>query len=595
MFLSLRYVKSPLLVFITLGVLIFACHGLSLKAQFMIDDLSYVYPDQKLSVYKNLNDYFLKTEGHHYNPLDVLLNVNLFRYFPLPWELYAINLLFFWANAFLLFLFVSRISSDQNLGFLTAVLFSCHPVNAEILCHITLSTVLICTACLQMAMLKFWDQNNKLSKNQTWCISGIFLYIAALLLLEISFSFPIILILLGVFLFTGEKAKYFKSTIPFWALIAVYCAIWFIMASKTSAWETKIHHLNISFFVFTASLTKLLTWYLSNLLNPVDLVIIRNIQPLKEFIPAWNFALALGLVFISVFYILIKDNLKKFALSWFLTGFLFLLPAAPIHAYSMGLVIEPNWFYFSSMGFFMFLAILARDLRKHIRLVIYSVLILTLTGTWGVLSYRHHVMAKTEIGYLEYWLKNNPQNLLAAIKLGYQYGYLKSLSVNLDLIDEMDNQVENFIIMKDFKAAQALAGKLLISDPLNPRKKEWLIRLMALNLKTHVISEAQLREYVSLNADKRDLLWLIKELDRLELRKTALEITAKGLELFDGDPDFIYVQAVLWANDNNFEEALNLLKTRPDLLKNQIRFEKLSRDIDAARAQGEKKRIPPQK
>lgn len=563
---------------LSLLALIFLCHGLSLKAQFMIDDFSYIDPVQMSSIYKEFQDFFLKPNNHHYNPFDILLNVALFKIFQSPNFLYGINLLLFYSNNILLFILVKKITQDKNIAAVTAILFAVHPVNAEMLSHITLNSVLISGGLLQGSLISFWMSVSSLKNIKKWFSLSIFLFILGLLFLETSLLFPAYLGLLCLLTPKNKRLKTFQRTFPFWGIAILYFILWIFMASANGQWNDKIHHLNISFLSYTATLSFLLKWLIENLFFPGNLVFIKNSQLISESLWLWNSGLILALGLLVFLFWKWRASTKSFALGWFLFGFAFMLPASLVHAYSMGMVIEPHWFYFSSMGFFMLLALILNDLRKHIKLTLYITLLMSLAFYWGITSYRHHVIAKTEIGYLEYWLKNSPGNLLPALMLGNLYGTYKSWPIPEDLIEQMDLQSDFFIKTGLLFQATRLLEKLIISAPLNSKRRFWEQQLTALYIKTNATSLAtsQLIKFEQQKLPRENYLILAKDLERLGLREKAIGILDQGLRFYPDDPDLIFFKIITLVNENRFHEAKAILNSNP----NDPRFITISNEIE---------------
>ncbi len=548
-----------------LFALIFICHGLSLKAQFMIDDFAYIHEDQNAAKYKKFSDFFLKADTHHYNPLDILTNKFLFKIFSVPSFLYATNLFLFLSNTILLFFLIKSLSQNLHVSSLATILFAVHPINAEILSHITLNSVLLSGGLLQASLFSFWHQISTQHKKNIWLVINVFFFLLALLFLETALLLPAYLGLLCLLVPAEEKLKALQSTIPFWTISILYFLLWGFMSSNNGHWPDKIEHLKISFLSYTATLSFLLKWFVGNLFFAENFVFIKNSPPLSESLYTWNIGLAITIGLLTFLLWKWRATPKNFALGWFLIGFTFMLPASIVHAYTMGMVIEPHWFYFSSMGFFMLFALIINELKKHIQPAIYSTLLLTIIFYWGITSYRHHTIAKTEIAYLEYWLKNSPKNLLPALMLGNIYGVHKDLPIANELIGEMILQSEFFIKTGQYVQATKLIEKLIATQPLNCNRRFWEQTLTALYVKTDETHSAQnrLMKFTSQKLDRDNYLILAKELERLEVREKALEIINQGLRYYPNDPDMIFLKVITLANQNRFKEVRAILNTNP--------------------------------
>ncbi len=504
--------NQKIFLFVFLGALVMISHGLSLKAQFMIDDFSFVDRHQRPAQYQKLSDFFTKTEGHHFSPFDVLINVTLFKIFPKPLYHYGLNLLLFYGNLLLLFFLVRNLTKNDAAGAMTAVLFAVHPANAEILSHIsTINSVLLSAAALQGSLIAFYHYHSHRQENPAWLFLSLILFIVALLCIETSLLFPLTLGFLSLMIGREERMKLLRMTIPFWFIALGYLGLWSIMAGPGGHWSDKIQHLHLSFFNYTATLSYLLKWYVGNLFFPENFVLIKNSLPLTDSVRLWNTGLALSLVLIFFMLWKWKGTAKSFALGWFVAGFVFMLPASIVHAYSMGMVIEPHWF--SSMGFFMLLALIITEIKTFIQPVILSALLFTIISYWGITSFRHHAMAQTQIGYLQYWLKNSPRNLLPSLMLGQLYGNHPDLPIPHELFFDMKAQSANFITSGQHVPAQRLLERLLKMSPDDPD----ILLLQAINL----ANENRFREALNiLTANPNPhFLNVIEEIKELEQKK----------------------------------------------------------------------------
>jgi len=242
-------------------------------------------------------------------------------------------------------------------------------------------------------MISFWFWVTSTGNSRKWLWLGLAAFVFALLFLETALLFPVYLFLLCLILPDPDRSKALRKTLPFWGLAIVYFILWCLKGGVGGGFAEKLHHLQISWPSYFVTLTVLLKWYLGNLFFPENIVFIKNFQPVRESLVLWNAGLALALFGLGVLFWILKKGQARFPLAWFLSGFVFMVPASIVHAYSMGMVIEPYWFYFSSMGFFMLTALLLWDLRQRIGLIVWRALVITIVLFWGIVSYRHHVIS----------------------------------------------------------------------------------------------------------------------------------------------------------------------------------------------------------
>ena len=153
----------------------------------------------------------------------------------------------------------------------------------------------------------------------------------------------------------------------------------------------------MTFASYSATVSLLLNWYFANLFFPNEIILMKNSLPLTKSLLLWNGSLLLTSA--TILYLLFRWNntLKGFALGWFIVGFAFMPPSCAIHAFSMGLVIEPYWFYFSSMGFLCSARYCCGVKTKDHPLNMANFNHYYNFYFGGIVSYRQHVIARTEM------------------------------------------------------------------------------------------------------------------------------------------------------------------------------------------------------
>lgn len=555
--------KFAFLFFLILFALTFIAHGLSLNAQFMVDDHSHLELDTVKSADKSFFDFFINNNGHHYNPLDTSLNFYIFKILPSPLYLHAFNILLFYINCVLLFFIVRNFTQNQIIAATSAILFCTHPMNAENLSHITFNTVFFSAIFLQLSILGFWRYLAHSTKTKNFLYLSLFSFLIALFFLETALLFPIYLCLLCLIRPAKEKMRILLSTLPYWALSISYFILWFFMThSEGISLPQKIRDLKITAGVYLATTSSLLKWYLGNLVFPNDAVFIKSSALLTKNLFPEIFGLALA-VLLTIFLIYFwRNTAKSFAILWFLVGFLFMVPASLVHAYQMGMVIEPNWLYFSSMGFFMFFTLILADLKKSIHPVLTFLLTASIIFFWIISSCHHHLIARTEITYLEHWLSISPGNYIPSLRLAYLYGLASSKKIPEAMVPHMDRQANLSIKKRSYSEAANLLDNLILSAPQNPNHQIWKTKKQALSIRLAKSPDEKsqlLRLFKSHQLPPKMYCEMAIELSQLDLTGLAISILDHSLKLYPNEPNSLYLKAVLLANQNRFKEAREIL------------------------------------
>ncbi|MCA9404048.1 MAG: tetratricopeptide repeat protein [Candidatus Omnitrophica bacterium] len=409
----------PLLLF---GV-IFALYGGHLHNEYIADDHEFLLGTHKAR-FQSATDFFISPHGHHYIPLYYWTNISLFETFAgnVAAQRFLILLLFF-GNAWLLYSLYRKLAGNHPATGAAALLFVVHPMNADMLVAVSnifllvyglfilLTFHLVCDESLQ-------ERSPKLG-TMTACVS----YILGLMTYDNGMLFPGVL-----FLYFWLKRKFScrKSvlrSLPFGIISLVYFAAWCFFVSSSGNSLTYFKELGLTVPVWFATLGKLISWYISNLFYPHNIVYLNELRPIQHQIAGWNLLLFVSIAGIA--YVVVRHwgrSLKSFLLLWFCIDFIILLPGSLGH-HEFGIVIEHHWFYLSSMAFYLLLTILLLELRPtalaHAGKTAFIVLL-----CWCLIQSKYTLaISRTEIGYARYWLSVTPHNMMALRTLGDYYVY----------------------------------------------------------------------------------------------------------------------------------------------------------------------------
>jgi len=415
---------------------IFLFYAPALFNQFNIDDFLFLEGFYE-PYFQNLGDFFRGTPDQHYTPLTYLITTLLFNVLPhQPVWFHLSNILLFYICCALLFALIKSLSKNQRLAAITATLFALHPVNVIIVDRITFTTsLLFWLACMLAAMLLLWQS---LSGNRSKYWLSLLLFLLALLTLETAVLFPLYAFCLLIFLPpagqrplpeaavcpSGEFVhrvwrQALIKTAPFFLLAAAYLILWLRSAGQQADLAAKIAQIHPSFLEYFSGLSYLIFWYIRILLWPQGIVFIRNIAFSEGewfFIPLLIAAAVLTAILLRRW----GKSLKSLSVIWFLLG-LSILPVAIFAQTAMGLVIEPHWFFFSSIGFFVLAGIswlrLEERWPQHFFPAAFVLLLVFLAG----FSQHYHKIARTEKSLCLHWLKYSPDNPIALMSLGKIY------------------------------------------------------------------------------------------------------------------------------------------------------------------------------
>jgi len=432
-----------------------------LNNEFMIDSHAFRVGESIEARFDKISDFFTPQDEKHYYPLYYLINVSLSRLFPEnPFAQNTINVILFFGNCVLLFFIALALTRNRSIAALSAIIFCLHPFNADSVNHTDISNTLVSGLLMQGVFLCLL----KGVSNFGLCLTTIGLYTLSLLCGEPAVLFPWYVFLLVYVAQKKDVLNSIKICIPFCILAAAYVGLLMVRIVPSMLIEKGWVKLELSVIEYVAQISQLIFWYLRNYLYPSGIFLIYNAPALaKEFI--WiNIAVFSGLIAAATFFIYKKGkSVDTFSLLWFLSGFLFVLPASMAHTY-MGMVIEPHWFFFPSMGAALFMAIVLIGLKTRLSKVTYYLLIAAVIALFAVRSQEKHFIASKESLYAHHWLKHAPGNLQARLIMSSFYEN-EDIRVPQEYIGEMLETVDIFIVTQTFTRARKLIANLQQSFP----------------------------------------------------------------------------------------------------------------------------------
>jgi tetratricopeptide (TPR) repeat protein len=408
-------------------ILLAACwlnYGAILGNAYLLDDHTFLRGEHA-RVYASFGEYFTENHTHHYSPLYLAVNVALFSHFGgNPELLHAACIMLFYLSCLLFTVWLGRVSADKPLALLAGLFFCLHPINAFTVNYISSNAIFI-MAIFLLACLLAHEAYIKDRRHPLTFVLGILSFVMALLCFEGALLLPAFIGLTAFFMRRQSFVDSLKETLPYVLIALVYLGVWIYMASGQAGLGEKWARLDMSVGNYLATLFYLLSWYGSNLIAPFDVVFLKNAAPLTGAL--WPYGLAALAMALGMIYLVLriwKRSLVTCAVLWLAAGAVLAAAAAASHA-DMGLVLEPHWLYFSSLGFFILLGAYLRRWQRRMPLRVWSALVLLLAGSCWALTQTYNALARTEKGYCLYWLSRTPGNIIASMRLGELYYYEK--------------------------------------------------------------------------------------------------------------------------------------------------------------------------
>lgn len=470
--------KSPKPIYIALFLICFSffVYYPVLSHHFMIDDFGFTNTEVMFDFFQSWTDFFTKSINRHYEPIFNLWNTYLFQIIPVAMPFYFINIVLISLSSFLSYILINQLCLNWRISLLTAALFIIHPLTAISMQHILINSIILSTIFMQLSLICLIQSFEHPRKVLNYLLSLIF-FIMALLTQEISILFPFYVIALLWFRFHHIKTI-FKITFPYIVVSIAHLILWFYIVGPNARLAHNFQEFNLDIWTYFAGLANVISWYVKRLFFPDGIVFIFNHIHFHQNIRQWNLLFWSSLfIIIYLIFFYFKKRIESLALLVFLGGFLICIPVSTSR-YWLGFIIEPNWFFFSSIGFYLFLSLTLFKLKTHIHSNLFLILVAAIFFYFNFYTQRINFIAREEFIYCEHWLRYSPQNLLPMVRLAYYYG-------NSDLLDIPDTFIPQFISRIDAYTKLAPKSdaikliKKLLTYPINDSDRQRLLQKLA--------------------------------------------------------------------------------------------------------------------
>ncbi|MBF0484097.1 MAG: glycosyltransferase family 39 protein [Candidatus Omnitrophica bacterium] len=325
------------------------------------------------------------------------------------WAYHLVSVLFFTFIGYLLYVLVWLLWGDRRLAFWSALLYLVHPINHVLVDYKTAVTVMVSVAAMQISFIFFiWYLRGE--KLRDLCGMTLF-FTAALFSHEMSFLLP------GLFLILWclEKKFYWKEFLKiFVPLFLVFCLFFFARMKFVGISKEGLNFAayGLGFFQYFNTFFDLVKWYLSKLIWPEKVVFLWN-----ERITQNNFDLArllwtggLGII-VTVIFVTRKKLPAVFkSLVWFWLGMIPAFLGCFVYSRTVAYaLIEPHWFSFWGMGFFIFIALIFVKIERLLGKWGTTVGVLVVSGLAG-LTFLVNANWADDLTYSKFWLDQNSIN-----------------------------------------------------------------------------------------------------------------------------------------------------------------------------------------
>jgi len=413
---TFKRLNTPRIIFPFLFLVCLIFYANSFHNEFLLDDHLVLFGPGGVA-HKSFADLFTNYQGDFYRPIGhIFLWLSYQLFGSDPFGYHFANFLFFYVIGLLFFHITQKLTNDRPLAFLTALLYLVHPINSMLVNYITASVITTFVFMLQCSLICFIYYMIK-PRRWLYCLS-LFLFLLALASHEMSMIFPVFIFcaLFLIYDFGAKRSLWFSS--PYFGMSFAY----FLFRLKFYSLAGSVKAMSLilpKFTVYVATVVDLIGWYIGKLIAPFNIIFLWN-QGISTHFVMGKLVAVVGVVAAIMYLIFVswKKGIKAFALSIFMLGFIPVGVASFTYYPSVTPIIEPHWFYFSSIGFFIILAKCFLSLKEKTNFNLFLILVVVVVGAWGLLLRENNTKWQTQETYCRYWTSLNDKNLTAHYGLG---------------------------------------------------------------------------------------------------------------------------------------------------------------------------------
>ena len=321
-----------------LGVVIILAFGRGVQTPFIFDDIPGIADNWSIRhlwpLVGSFPDYgplnpprLIPTTGRPLVNLSLAFNYQLGGVDPAGYHVF--NLVLHWLSSLLLMAIVRRtlcleffrdrfVGAAQVLGFLTALLWTVHPLQTETVVYITQRTELMVGFfyfALFYCALRYWSAPEGSNKS-TWLALAIMASFAGMACKEVMVSAPVLILLFHRTFVTGSFAQSLRQAPRLYLGLFASWILLLLLNYDAPRGESAGFHLGIPAYVWWFTQAKLLCIYLKLIVWPSPLHI-RYLTPyIKTFGDAWPWLLIVAALILATTVLLWRRRSAGFVGAW---------------------------------------------------------------------------------------------------------------------------------------------------------------------------------------------------------------------------------------------------------------------------------------
>lgn len=298
-----------------------------------------------------------------YQPLSVLtLSMNYKMSGLKPGSYYFTNLLLHLINILLVFSLIKRLSGNEYIAGITALIFVIHPMNVEAVSWISARSTMLFTFFFLLSVSK-WIKFRESGNRYTDYLASMLFFLLALFSKSMSMSLPLVLIAMDILIFKKDIMSSLLNKIPFLVFSVIFGMI--TIDASQSFGHLSILGQDYSILNRIFILLNTIAFYILKGIFPVKLsAIYAYPEIINGSLPVWYYLSGLLLVAILVLLIYFRKDRNKllFGLAFFLLTIVVVLPLF----WSRIFIAADRYAYLSFIGIYFCIAILGNNLYYYL-------------------------------------------------------------------------------------------------------------------------------------------------------------------------------------------------------------------------------------
>ncbi|MBI5149667.1 MAG: tetratricopeptide repeat protein [Candidatus Omnitrophica bacterium] len=319
------------------------------------------------------------------------------------------NIFLFSVYCFLIYIFLRLLTGSATTSLYSCLFFCVHPINTIPVDYLTGHEIIlfgILGILSLIAFLRYTETGSKAALGLS--LLG---YVLSFLTQEIMLTLPVYMAIILVLIKRYRWKDVLRVIAPYFFIGAIYVMFRLTLASpKLNYLLSQASSQSSNPLTYLGILADLVFWYVGKLFVPDNIVLIWGIRSIPFETVMRNIFISGALLICLAFLITRRRaSLNFFALTWFLAG---LIPVAVLCAIypAMGFVIEPHWFFLSSLGFFILGANALVQVSRVVNKKVTGVILGGIMAALFLKTQEYHAVWKDQKTYCQYWLNVSPEN-----------------------------------------------------------------------------------------------------------------------------------------------------------------------------------------